>query len=341
MSFEQISAKYILIFYVLGLSKYNPPLKKSVAFVDVKSNFRAGHLIVRVWLYLFVISSTFFYFSEILQYTRKDLHATVIVARTLSAFQVFFGYACLIESAFSKRDIGTIHTNLSEINYIFEHKLQQDAAVKKFGKTYIFDALTVILVWAVSFVALAKFDLNLQVDSSAVALYGRSLRGLMLTYEAHILVYCDLTRHFVGFFCESMENMACLPMSNIYTKQERLILQLRYCKIVHYKLWKTTQLITSTFGWTMILTCMVNAILGSNALFRAFMYANTGFDQRLYSNFFFISLYFLYFRTLVKYLFIVSWLKDPYPSSFKQKLTKFTKSTKLTKNRENVMCFIV
>lgn len=118
-----------------------------------------------------------------------------------------------------------------------------------------------------------------------IVIISKLLRILSLFGIFHILLYTDLTQYFTQLFCNSIFDLSHIQFTWI-TKEERIVMQLKYCKIIHYKLWKVSQMISMSFGWTIISVCLVDSILSTNAMFWIFIMTESNVKWTVISKYF-------------------------------------------------------
>lgn len=286
MTFNEIVNKYAYIFYLTGYSDYNPHFESRIfldgRFINWKS--KVCHYVFQFCLYATINYCSALGIGRILWDVTKINTIFAALGIVLFLIHICLVYVLMIETKSFRTNLKLIHQHFQEINRIFENELHQKVSTvnieRNFGRK-----ICIIIIYTVSMnLAPLISSENNALSSVGVLLLGRLLRIIVTINNLRPLLLVDLLENIIHGFCDSVGEMASVQTMKIYTKRERIILQMRYCKTVHYKLWKISHLISESFGWTIVMTFLMNSFTATNSMFWTFIFTESGIKLSILSK---------------------------------------------------------
>lgn len=282
MQLSFVLRTYAHFFYVTGQSLYNPLLKsyhwhvKALPFHHY--TFIAAYFaIVAV---LTVVGETL----ELQALITHDEKATPVLAIAV-ALAACSNFAAMFQCAWYPDSVETIHQLFVQVDHLFRKNLRRTVSYEPYRDVYRIKFTICILLCVINLIVVVTLNM----------VYGKEI--LITTLEMILMCISVLTNlhavFYVGLhvfmqenFCKIVDsvsgaNGACgEPQVDVLFAQplnsRHIITNIQIYKIVHFKLWMASQMISEYFGWDIIFWYLQSFLDMTNSVFYLYIFAQNG-----------------------------------------------------------------
>lgn len=269
-------------FYLVGQSTYNPLLK--AYHWDVES------LPLKYYRYIgaySVIVAVLAVAGETLQmqqlWTSPEMASPVYaIAIAMTACSNF---AAILQCTFYPDSLEKLHRLFLQVNHLYGKKLHRSISYQSYRLSYIIRFIICILLYVINFGITATLnvihDKELLITSLEMAL--AFLSGLS---NLHTVFYIGLHGFVQEHFCKIIDNAS---VANDVRKEQgedflfrqtlssrEVITNIQIYKVIHFKLWTASRIISDYFGWDVIFRNLQNFLDMTNAAFHLYLFVQNG-----------------------------------------------------------------
>lgn len=234
--------QFIYFYYIIGQSGFYPYEKLTRKLWERFANQFGEIAFVVVFL-----SYTLIHFFEVERYvSSSEIISFLVNVYTFSA--VAANVLMVYKVRRSSHNLGKLQKHLEAIDCVFNVNLERTIDIEHFRKSY-YRKMAFIFVITV-------LDILMQVLLRVQILITKILQFFETFAIFHVIFFIDLKLCILVNLSSAIESNGKL-IANRNLGPERLLILLKYYKFVHYKLWQIVNLIQMSFGWTLMMICMV------------------------------------------------------------------------------------
>lgn len=255
MNRTELSQKFPYIFYLLGLTTFNP-------FSRQVSN-HCNKISVLILTVVIVLATTATFIAQCIEHSLQSL---VIINVAAVSFVVTELITCLaiIYKAFAPRQLfERLWHQLRAIEKLYAFKFNENMDFKRFHRNYLCEFCAMVCINLVHIIVNIAF--NYGIYDIIVKFMTLVLFTVALMTVFHMLFYVRLLLHFMQLFNErfATTNPNDFNGSAIFRlgawQTTMLIANFKYIKQVHFLLWDISVLINQQFGWIVVLLFLQNS----------------------------------------------------------------------------------
>lgn len=257
MSLNNLLKKYSRIFFLLGLSVFDPTKNRN------QLSEPQQHRVSRLIYHMMYIAITLFLIIScwIVNYTLPFTSLSVILA-IIYLLGNLMSITTITENYLFPNSLPLIHRHFREINLLFDksgNERSSPETYQTFEKIYQKRLLSDFIILIVHISSSILFLQKIRFLYVIIPFFLLEILGKLILL--HALFYIDMLFYMMKCFNEFIRtfhaNDEIEPFSsrrNIFESDAiQMSSQLQLFKLIHHKLWTVAKLITKRFGWTTVI----------------------------------------------------------------------------------------
>lgn len=296
MQLSFVLTTYAHFFYVTGQSVYNPLVK--TYHWRSKSLPLPHYTYVGVYLAAVTVLTVVGETMELHALTTQDENATPLLAIGI-AISACSNFAAIIQCILNPDLLEEIHQLFSQVDHVFRKNLRRTISYQPYRDTYRMKFFICVLLTAIN--AIAVIILNILYDRELpITAMNMILGSISALKNLHAVFYVGLHVFIQDCFCRIVGSVGGRSgqQTDVFFEQSHnsreIITKIQIYKIVQFKLWRASQMISEYFGWEIVVFYLQSFLDMTNAVFYIYIFAQSGHFSagiiRTYRFFFLITL---------------------------------------------------
>lgn len=254
--------------------------------------------LVRTWKYWPLLHFTYIgvYFAtvtiltvvgetlELHALTTHDEKATPLLAIGI-AITACSNFAAIIQCTLYPDSLEVIHQLFFHVDHLFRRNLRRTISYQPYRNGYRMKIIICVLLTAINAIVVVLLnilnDRELPITTINVILASISaLKSLHAVFYVglHVFIqeqFCRIIDRFCGGNNLRSDQRTDVLFEQSHTSRE-IITKIQIYKIVHFKLWKASQLISEYFGWEIVVFYLQSFLDMTNSVFYIYIFAQSG-----------------------------------------------------------------
>lgn len=278
MQLSSVLTTYAHFFYLIGQSVYNPVVETWKSWPLLHYTY-IGVYFATVTI-LTVVGETL----ELHALTTHDEKATPMLAIGI-AITACSNFAAIIQCTLHPDSLEEIHQLFFQVDHVFRRNLRRTISYQPYRNTYRMKFIICVLLTAIN--AFVVVILNILTDREVhITTINIILASISALKNLHAVFYVGLHVFIQEQFCRIIDSVCGVPnvrsdqKTDVLFVQSRnsreIITKIQIYKIVHFKLWKASQLISEYFGWEIVVFYLLSFLDMTNSVFYIYIFAQSG-----------------------------------------------------------------
>lgn len=282
MQLSFVLTTYAHFFYITGQSVYNP-LAKTYHW-RLKSWSLLHYTYLGIYFVAVLVLTVAGETMELYALTMQEKYATPVLAIEI-AISACSSFATIIQCTLYPASLEGIHQLFSQVDHVLRKKLHRTISYQPYRNTYRMKSIICLLLTVINVIVV--ISLNILYDREVpITVMNMVLASISTLKNLHAVFYVGLHVFIQEKFCEIIDSVC--GVNNVGSDQRidvlfeqsnnsrEIITKIQIYKIVHYKLWRASHMISEYFGWEIVVFYLQNFWGMTNAAFYLYVFAQSG-----------------------------------------------------------------
>lgn len=282
MQLSFVLSTYAHFFYVTGQSLYNPLLKSY--HWHVKASSLRHYTFIAAYFAIVAVLTVAGETLELQALITHDEKATPILAIAV-ALAACSNFAAMAQCALYPDSVETIHHLFSQVDHLFRKNFRRTISYQSYHDVYRMKFTLSVLLCVINLIVVVT--LNMVNDKELlITTLEMVLMCISVLTNLHAVFYVGLHVFLQEKFCKIVDSVSGAndargePQVDVLSTQSvnsrQIIQNIQIYKIVHFKLWMASQMISEYFGWDIIFWYLQSFLDMTNSVFYLYIFAQNG-----------------------------------------------------------------
>lgn len=282
MQLAFILNNYGHLFYLVGQSTYTPLIKSH--HWNIKSLPLHYYRYIGAYFAVVAVLTIAGVSLELRALLLGDEKATPQLAITI-ALTACSNFAAIFQCKFYPDSLDKLHHLFFQVDFLFRKNLRRTFSYQSYRLNYSIKSIVCIFLGVINLIVV--ITLNAINDKELVITsIEMTLKCISVLVNLHAVFYIGLHVCNQENFCKIIDSVSSANNARSEQREDVLLVHLLNCrqimtniqifKIIHFKLWKASQMISQHFGWTIILWYLQNFLDMTNSAFYLYIFVQNG-----------------------------------------------------------------
>lgn len=285
MQLSFVLSSFGLFFYLIGQSTYKPSGKTKMTHRSVLSSlphftFFGAYLTV---VTLLTVAGLALAVKSVLS---PDEEGTplLVIGVVITACSNF---AAILQCRLYPHSLEMVHQLFTQVDHLFRLNFRQTIFYESYRNEYLVKFGTLVALYLIDFFTVVVLNVvnGKEVPVTTIALL---LMVISVFGHSHALFYIGLHVFIYAKFCKiidsnidrhlkcvlQLEDTCLVPQQS--RNSRKIITKIQIYKIIHFKLWVASQMVSEYFGWEIIVSYLQNFLHMTNSAFHIYLFAQNG-----------------------------------------------------------------